>query len=279
MNQVLGLAMKIRMNKAKKTISKLLDSLAKGQYDPLIKVWNGPKGTRRHLFRGVKDGLNHQFLSDGEKRLGVYRESLPQTLAFYEQYPLWDIERCIRIAHEMGMRYPMDEHNEAYLLSTDLFCLEVDPETGKQVRVARTYKPIASFLKESNHPVSIARTLAKLELERRYYEEIETNFHIETDLFVSKVCEKNLLWAREPVRFIAQLFEHQIAFNYSLVDSVIGNPDEVLRYHIENAALKTGINHSDAFALTQWGIWTHQIPVNLDAEINVFRPLVLSEFQ
>jgi hypothetical protein len=277
MNQVLGLVMKIRINKAKKTISKLLDSLAKGQYDPLIKVWSGPKGTRRHLFRGVKDGLNHQFLSDGEKRLGVYRESLPQTVAFYEQYPLWDIERCIRIAHEMGMRYPMDEHNEAYILSTDLMCREADQEIGKSVLIARTYKPIASFLKESKHPVSIARTLAKLELERRYYEEIDIDFHIETDLFVSKICEKNLLWAREPVRFIAQLFEHQISLNYSLVDSVIGKPDEVLRYHIEYAARKAGVNYSDAFALTQWGIWTHQVPVDLDSEINAFRPLALTE--
>ena len=36
-------------------------------------------------------------------------KSLPNVIDYFEQFPLWDIELAVRIAHEMNIRYPMDK--------------------------------------------------------------------------------------------------------------------------------------------------------------------------
>ncbi|MDC2887613.1 hypothetical protein [Psychrosphaera algicola] len=79
----------LKLNNVNKILTNWLDSLSKGKYEPLIKVWSGPKGTRRHLYKGIKSGRTHHFLSDGEKRLGIVRDSLPETVDYFEQYPLY----------------------------------------------------------------------------------------------------------------------------------------------------------------------------------------------
>ena len=80
--------MKVKINRANKIITAWLKLLSDGTYDPLIKVWSGPKGTRRHLLKGFKAKQNHHFLSDGEYRAGVYYESLPNVIDYFEQFPL-----------------------------------------------------------------------------------------------------------------------------------------------------------------------------------------------
>ena len=131
--------MKIKINKARKIITTWLDLLAKGDYEPIIKVWSGPKGTRRHLFRGGKSHRSHHFLSDGEYRFGIYAESLSHTINYFELSPLYNIEKAIGIANEMGIRYPTDRDGEAYVMSTDFLCWEYDSELHKMVKIARSY--------------------------------------------------------------------------------------------------------------------------------------------
>ena len=275
--QNLGAVMRIKLNKAEGIIEDWLKPLSKGQFEPLIKVWSGPKITRRHFFSGIKSKRNHHFLSDGEKRLGLVREALPQTVNYFEQYPLWDIGLCIEIAIDMGIKYPVDKDGEAYVLSTDLLCLELDFETKQVNQVARTYKPIASFLTESNHPVSVTRTLQKLELERRYYKEKTIPFHIETDVNISKAYANNLVWARKSTEYIGEFIQHQEKFIYAFVNAVYGRPDDCIVESLERVCTKIGITFSDAMALFQWGIWSHQIPADLEKTIHVLEPLILKE--
>lgn len=186
--------MLLKFNKALKTLDKWHDALDKKRYEPLIKVWSGPKGTRRHLYKGAKSKRNHHFLSDGERRLGIIKDSLPETVNYFEQYPLWDLELCVRIAIDMGIKYPCDEEGEAYVLSTDFYCLETDLADNNLAtkEVARTYKTLDSLDREIKHPVSVTRTLQKLELERRYYEDKQIPFVLETDHNVSVNCAYNL---------------------------------------------------------------------------------------
>ncbi|WP_432451857.1 TnsA endonuclease N-terminal domain-containing protein [Agarivorans sp. QJM3NY_29] len=178
--------MRVKVTKASQIIHDWLNELAKGNYEAIIKVWSGPKGTRRHFLRGVKTRINHHFLSDGEYRSGVRFEALPSTLDYFEQFPLWNLERAIRIASEMGIRYPTDKDGEAYVLSTDLVVRQYDPQSKQIIKVAKSYKPMSSLDFESRHPVSLNRTFEKLELERRYHEEEGTRFELITDAHVSK---------------------------------------------------------------------------------------------
>jgi hypothetical protein len=271
------LAMKVKINRANKIITAWLNLFAKGTYQPLIKVWSGPKGTRRHFLKGVKAQRSHHFLSDGEYRAGIYEESLPNVIDYFEQFPLWDIELAVRIAHDMNMRYPMDKEGEAYVMSTDLLCREYDPKLKKIVKVAYSYKPLDSFDSKSKHPVSINRTLAKLELERRYYIEKKIRFEIITDAHISKNCAHNLKAHRGSAFYKNEFIEHEVRFINDFLNSWFAHEDISVREHLGKLKPKLGLGHSDLVALFGWGIWTHQIPADLEIKINPFRPLLMKE--
>ncbi len=269
--------MKVKINSATKILNTWLKLLAKGTYEPLIKVWSGPKGTRRHLLKGFNANRNHHFLSDGEYRSGIYFESLSNVIDYFEQFPLWDLERVVRIAHEMGIRYPMDKNGEAYVMSTDLLCREYDQKQQKIIMVARSYKPLDSLDFESKHPVSVNRTLAKLELERRYYEEQGIRFKLVTDAHISKNCAYNLKAHRASAWYKDEFIEHEVRFINAFMDALFADEYRTVREHLNVLKPKLGLCQEDLTALFQWGIWTHQIPADLEVKINPFRPLKMKE--
>lgn len=227
--------------------------------------------------RGFKANHDHHFLSDGEYRNGIHQESLPTTIDFFEQFPLWDIARAIRIASEMGVRYPTDKNGEAYIMSTDLLCREIDEETNQLVKVARSYKPIDTLLHECKHPRSVARTFEKLEIERRYYEEMNIRFELITDMHISKNCAQNLKVNRASAWYREEFIQHEKRFMPTFLTACVENPGNELRVNLERLLPVLGVSYSDAFALFQWGIWTHQIPADLEVLINPFRPLALKD--
>jgi len=267
-------SMRIKLNRATKIIMGWLDQLAKGIYNPIVTVWSSPKGNRRHILKGVKSGREHHLLSDGEYREGIYRESLPQTKIYYEQCPLWDVERAIRIAHDMGIKYPVDEDGEAYILSTDFLCEDINLKTGEITKVARSYKPIDSLSIETKHPVSVTRTFQKIELEYRYYAEIGVKFELITDLDISKACARHLKWARKPAFFTHEFIQHEEAFLYSFLNNWQRDPLSILEANIARTNENLHISYSDAFCLFQWCLWSHKLPVDLEQRINPLRPIV-----
>lgn len=271
--------MLLKFNKAKKIIDQWQELIDKKQYEPLIKVWSGPKGTRRHLYKGVKSGREHHFLSDGERRLGIIRDSLPETVNYFEQYPLDDLLLCVEIAVEMGIKYPCDADGEAYVLSTDFMCLESDLSQSEPTinQVARTYKTLDSFDTQIKHPVSVTRTLQKLELERRYYAEKKIPFILETDADVSVNCADNLKWAKGCLSYIQDIIEHQTNFFFEFIKVATLYFESSLAEVIEKTCQKIGIDYSDGFGLFQWGVWSHQLPIDLDKKIKVFEPVPLIE--
>ncbi|MFH6955277.1 TnsA endonuclease N-terminal domain-containing protein [Pseudoalteromonas sp. XMcav1-K] len=269
--------MKVKINKASKIIKDWLKPLSKGTYEPIIKVWSGPKGTRRHFFNGMKDRRKHHFLSDGERRFGIYHESLPRVLDYYEQFPLWDIELAIKTAHEMGIRYPMDSDGEAYVMTTDLFAREYNQQLNKIEKVAYSYKPLASLDFESKHPVSVNRTLAKIELERRYYEKKNIRFKLVTDAHISKMCAKNLLKHRACANFKHEFIEHEERFINEFMNIWFAYENPTVNEILRRVKPKLVLPKEDLISLFDWGIWTHQIPADLETEINPFRPLVMKE--
>lgn len=265
--------MRIKLNKATKRLLAWIEQFAKGNYNPIVTVWNSSKGNRRHIMEGVKSGREHHFLSDGEYREGIYRESLPQTRVYFEQFPLWDIERAIRIAHDMGIKYPVDADGEAYILSTDFLCEDINLKTGEISKVARSYKPIDSLSIETKHPVSVTRTFQKIELEYRYYKEIGVNFELITNLNISETCATNLKWARKPAFFVHEFIQHEEAFLYSFLNHWQRDPLNILRGNLVRTSENLNISYSDALCLFQWCLWTHKLPVDLEKKINPLRPI------
>lgn len=240
---------------------------------PFVKVFHVRKRSRRHMTFLYKGQRVAHLLSDGESRHVLKIESLLKTIEIFEQYPLWDLEQVIRLANEMGIQYPTDKMGEAYVMSTDLLCLELDPDTLKPRLVAYSCKPTKAIVVDSTHPISVRRTLQKLALEEEYWRRKGVPFNLITDFHVSRQAAKNLKWARSVAKFKNEFIMHEEEFIERFIDRWKLAPLSTIRENLFLTAERCKIDYSTAFSLFRWGIWTHQIAANLDKEIHVFRPL------
>ncbi|MGK7930192.1 MAG: TnsA endonuclease N-terminal domain-containing protein, partial [Microcystaceae cyanobacterium] len=154
-------------------------------YVPWIKIQDFPSNGRSHRIPGWKTGRIHHLLSDQEKRTFYLFEWSDIVVDIREQYPLADLDLALKIADEMNFKYPEDsQHHIPYILTTD-FMLTIEQE-GKLVQVARTVKSTKDLEKKT--------TVAKLELERRYYQALGIDWGIITEKGISKIFASNLDW-------------------------------------------------------------------------------------
>jgi hypothetical protein len=154
-------------------------------YVPWIKIQDFPSKGRSHRIPGWKSGRIHHLLSDQEKRTFYLFEWSDIVIDIREQYPLSDLDLALKIADEMNFKYPEDpQHHIPYILTTD-FMLTIERE-GKLFQVARTVKSTKDLEKQT--------TVAKLELERRYYQALGIDWGIITEKGISKIFASNLDW-------------------------------------------------------------------------------------
>jgi len=269
---------KIKLNRAKKILDNWNRGFANGVYEPIVKVWKGPKGVRRHLLKPIKSPFMHHFLSEGEYRTGVYRESLPSTGILLDQFPQWDIERLIQLSFELGIHYPTDRDGEAYVLSTDLLCQDIDLETGVLEQVARSYKPTSSLLYESKHPVSVNRTLAKLQLEAAYWETIGVRFEVITELDIPEYAFYNIQQFRMYAFHQNELKSYTEKFAYEFCNIWVRTPGSPLEELVRLTAEKIQNDYSTAYSVFGLCLWSHILPINIEKyEISTFTPIELRE--
>jgi hypothetical protein len=174
----------------------------------------------------------------------------------------------------MGIKYPTDKQGEAYVMSTDLLCLEIDPESYNPRIVAYSCKPTDAIVVGETHPISVRRTLQKLALEEEYWKHFGIPFYLITDFHTSRQEAKNLKWARSAANFKHEFILHEEQFIDRFVDRWKYAPLATLTENLALTAERCQIDYSTAFNLFRWGVWTHQIGADLDKEIHVFHPLI-----
>lgn len=244
-----------------------------GHHVAFIKAHQCRKVSRRHVFQLIKGNRPCHFLSDGERRFGLYQESLPTTVEFFDQYPLWDLDRVIGLSQDLNIMYPVCKQGQAYVLSTDLLALEIDENTHEQKIVAYSYKPIDRLCVSSTHSRSVLRTLQKLELERSYWASQNIEFAVVTDLDISRIAATNIAWARPVAKYSSEFIQFEHSFIQEFLNHWVVKPDAIVKDLISQVTRKLHLSYSDGFSLFRWGIWTHQIPADLDQRIHVFSAL------
>lgn len=218
-------------------------------------------------------------MSDGERRHVLKLESDPQVVDIWEQYPLWNLEKIMRIAAERGIKYPIDKDGQAYVMSTDVICLRLNSPNAEPEMVAYSCKPTDAICNDNQHPISVKRTLQKISLEEHYWASLNTPCHLITDFHVSRQEAMNLEWARMVAPYSDEFLEFEAPFMEAFISEWTSRPHEQTRAHFTRAAERLRISTSQGFALFRWGIWTHQIPADLDLPIHPLRPLKLGEIE
>ncbi|MMC31856.1 heteromeric transposase endonuclease subunit TnsA [Shigella sonnei] len=150
-------------------------------YIPWLTVQEVPSSGRSHRIYSHKTGRVHHLLSDLELAVFLSLEWESSVLDIREQFPLLPSDTR-KIAIDSGIKHPVIRGVDQ-VMSTDFL---VDCKDGPFEQFAIQVKPAAALQDE--------RTLEKLELERRYWQQKQIPWFIFTDKEINPVVKENIEW-------------------------------------------------------------------------------------
>lgn len=156
-------------------------------YKPWLTIQDVPSRGRVSRIPGGKTGRLHHLLSDHESAAFFLLEWSDDVLDIREQFPL-DREITRKIAVEMGVPHPYDIKTKVDIVMTTDLLVDMRAPHGTKI-VAIAVKPSADL--------DDARTIEKLEIERRYWGNQGTEWAIVTEQDICKVRVNNIRWAYE----------------------------------------------------------------------------------
>lgn len=151
------------------------------EYKPWLTVRDVPSEGRSHRIFGHITHRTHHFFSDLELATFLLLQWRNLTIDIREQFPL-DIAVTKRLCEEAGIKHP--EHGGVpQFMSSDFLVNTSDPNNHTFAIQVKT----SSALKE-------ARTIEKLEIERRYWLEKEIPWYLVTEKEIPVEVFRNIDW-------------------------------------------------------------------------------------
>lgn len=151
-------------------------------YKPWLTVHDVPSRGRSQRLLGMVTGRVHHLLSDLERGAFLIYDFRDDVRDIREQFPL-DRDETRSIAEAAGIRHPIDASSRAPLVQTTDLVIDLD-RGGKTTTIARTIKPSSELAK--------ARTIEKLEIERRYWSVRGVDWGIVTERELPSALLRNL---------------------------------------------------------------------------------------
>jgi hypothetical protein len=150
-------------------------------YKPWIRIQDFASRGAVSRVKGNTTGRVHHLMSKVELAYFYILDWSESVTDILEQYPLLDLERAVTIASKAGIKYPTDNvSGYPYVLTCDFMIVTADGQK------ARTVKMVSEL--------GNARTLEKLEIERRYWLEYDVDWGIITEREISFQKAKNIEW-------------------------------------------------------------------------------------
>ena len=156
-------------------------------YRPWLQVQDVPSHGRSTRIHSYKTGRQHHLLSDLETGLFLILDWADHVVDIREQFPL-DRDVTRMLAAKMGVVHPRDVQTKSDIVMTTDLLVDVRLDGGVSL-IALSVKP-ASKLEG-------ARTLEKLELERRFWARINVPWYLVTERELDAVRIGNLRWLHE----------------------------------------------------------------------------------
>jgi TnsA endonuclease C terminal/TnsA endonuclease N terminal len=193
-------------------------------YQPWLTVRDVSSRGRSSREAGWKTGREHHLLSDHERRLFYLFEWFDKVKDIKEQFPLINPESVMKIAEEIGWKYPKDSKSGVpYVLTTD-FMLTVQKD-GESTSVARTVKTTAELEKKS--------VVERLEVERRYFLAEGIDWKVVTEKEIPKLLAENVEWIHpaywleetnemsiEDLKSLAEILKSTLQNNVSTINKI-----------------------------------------------------------
>lgn len=165
---------------------------AGADYVPWLRVQDVPSMGRSWKIQGVRIDRVYHLLSDLERAYFLVCEFSEDVVDIREQYPLLPVESTQAIARAIGVPYPRYKSTSVPMVMTTDFLLTVKQPNGDLKSVARTIKYQQDLQGEG-----CARTLEKLEVERRFWMSQGVDWNIVTEEFFTPDLIMNLSLLRK----------------------------------------------------------------------------------
>lgn len=152
-----------------------------GNYKPWITVRDIPSEGRSHRVFGHKTQRTHHLLSDLELAVFLLLEWHTETTDIREQFPLRQAD-TLALAKEAGIDHP-SSNGVIHTMSSDFL---VNTSNADQPKFALQ----AKYAQAMQDP----RTIEKLELERRYWQQKAVPWQLITEQDIPKAVFQNISW-------------------------------------------------------------------------------------
>lgn len=175
---------------------------AGADYVPWLRVQDVPSRGRSWKIQGAKIDRIHHLLSDLERAYFLLCEFSEDVVDIREQYPLLPVDRTQAIARAIGVRYPRYKTTSVPMVMTTDFLLSVKQPNGDVRSVARTIK-----YQQDLQGKACARTLEKLEVERRFWMSQGVDWSIVTEELFTPDLILNLVFLRKHAKLSRALMD------------------------------------------------------------------------
>jgi hypothetical protein len=156
------------------------------EYQPWITVQDFPSMGRVSRIYGWKTKRIHHLLSDIQTKYFYLLEFEESVVDIRENYPLLDIESVIKEKEDLDFDiFTNKESQTPYVISTS-FLITLKDKNGDLKYAARSIKAASELEKK--------KTLEKLEIERRYWNQKNIDWGIVTQKEIPKQLVKNIEW-------------------------------------------------------------------------------------
>jgi len=170
---------------------------------------------------GQKAKRVHHFLSRNELYYFYLLEWSNNVLDIREQYPLMDIDLAVDVADKAEIKYPRDNISGfPYVLTCDFM---VTTQNGLKARTIKSSSELKNI-----------RVLEKLEIERRYWKELDIDWRLVTEKDISLQKARNIEWLHTAAtlpewlssRMLKEYLLRELGINASILQTVSSFDDE-----------------------------------------------------
>lgn len=200
--------------------------------------------------RSDKTRRIHHFLSRNELRYFYLLEWSDNVLDIREQYPLGDLELATDIASKTGIKYPRDNISGfPYILTCDFMITTQDGFKARTVKCASELQNI--------------RTLEKLEIERRYWQELGVDWRLVTEHEIPLQRVKNIEWLHTSA-VLPEYLSDSCLRERILDQAAFGTPiPQILADIDEQYTLPEG----SGLYLIKHLLWKKRLQIEMDADL------------
>jgi hypothetical protein len=237
-------------------------------YQPWLVIQDVPSQGLATRIKGWKTERTHHFLSKLELNYFYVLEWSPIVTDIREQYPLLPLEETLAIAEECGFRHPtVPKTQEPVVMTTD-FLITV-PQSLEITEQARTVK--------NTKDLQVRRTLEKLEIERRYWQNRNIDWGIVTPAEIPHVLAQNVDWLHPFFRTedISCLIELDISYITAALTLRVTQPHLSLAKIAADCDDKLGQRPGTSLSLVRHLIANRKWQVDMNKTIQPSEPLFL----